>query len=377
MNKKLWRSCLVATMVAAPIAGISIAQASESTVYVSPSGSSAKHDTSCTDAKYKSIQKAVGAVAKNGTVYVCAGTYKESVTISKSLHLAGKAKSIIDATGQPYGVGVAAPNTTVSGLTVEHASSQGGNAPGDGIITAGFGANGPVAADHVTIVGNLLQNNEGAGVDLNSTSYSVARQNFSVNNAIGVNVADDLGKTSSHNVISGNVANNNPGGCGVVLAEHSGAGIHDNLVDGNRAKGNGLGSPTAPNASSGSGIILAGGPPGPNSGVYNNTVQNNFFVGNGHAGVAFHVHVSGLNFSGNKVLNNMIGTNNTHNDYADSHPTGVYIGDVDPLTVTVSGNTIHDNYYGIFTAGPVTVKGSNNHFLRVVKNRGSVATYGG
>lgn len=375
MNKNLWRTGLVATLVAAPLVGVSFAQASESTVYVSPSGSSAKGDSSCSDARYKSIQSAVNAVARNGTVYVCAGTYKESVTISKPLHLAGKSKSVIDATGQAYGVGVAASNTRVSGLTVENAQASDQN-PGDGILTAGFGPNGPVAADHVTIVGNLLQNNGGAGVDLNSTSNSVAQQNVSVNNGIGVNVADDLGRPASHNVIAGNIANNNPGGCGIVLAEHTGAGIFANLVDGNTANNNGLGSPTAPNASSGSGIIIAGGAPGPHSGVYDNTVQNNFFAGNGHGGVAVHVHTPGLNFNGNSVLNNTIGTNNTHNDYADAHTTGVYIGDVDPLTITLAGNTIRNDHFGIFTAGAVTVTGSN-HFLNVVQNRGATATYGG
>jgi hypothetical protein len=375
MNKKLWRGCVAATLVAAPIAGASLAQASEATVYVSPSGSASRHDTSCDQARYRSVQQAVNAVAGHGTVVVCAGTYPESVTVKKALHLAGRSGAIINAAGQAYGVGVAAPYVTVSGLTVKNAQATDQN-PGDGIITAGFGANGPVPADHVTVVGNLLENNDGAGIDLNSTSNSVARQNVSVNNGIGVNVVDDLGKPSSHNVISGNTANNNPGGCGIVLAEHTGAGIFANLVEGNTANNNGLGTSTAPNASSGSGIILAGGPPGPNSGVYNNTVRNNFFAGNGHAGVAFHSHAPGLNFSGNKVLDNVIGTNNTHNDYADSHPTGVYIGDVDPLTINVAGNTIRNNYYGIFTAGPVTVTGSN-HFFNVAVNRGATATYGG
>ena len=116
MNKNLWRSCVVATLVAAPVVGISVAQASPSTVYVSPTGSSAKQGNSCSAAGYHSVQSAVDAVSSGGTVYVCAGTYHESVTISKSLHLAGLSRSVIDASGQAYGVGVAASNTRVSGL---------------------------------------------------------------------------------------------------------------------------------------------------------------------------------------------------------------------------------------------------------------------
>lgn len=377
MNKKLWRSCLLAGIVTAPLVGMSVAQASESTVYVSPSGSSAKHDHSCGDARFSSVQAAVDAVANHGTVYVCAGTYTESVTISKPLHLAGKSHSVIDASGQPYGVGVAASNTRVSGLTVKNASfDENTGSPGDGIVTAGLINGNPVPADHVAIVGNLLENNGGSGIDMDTTSYSVAQQNVSVNNGIGINLVDDFGKSASHNVISGNTASNNAGGCGIVLAEHSGAGVFANLVEGNTANSNGLGSSTAPNGTSGSGIILAGGPPGPASGVHDNTVRGNFFTGNGHAGVAFHSHAPGLNFSGNKVLNNLIGKNNVLGDYADGHPTGVYIGSHDPLTITVAGNTIRNDYYGIFTAGPVRVTGTN-HFFNVAHDRGSVASYGG
>jgi hypothetical protein len=29
----------------------------------------------------------------------------------------------------------------------------------------------------------------------------------------------------------------------------------------------------------------------------------------------------------------------------------VYLADASPLTIIVVGNTIHDNFYGIFTAG--------------------------
>ena len=38
----------------------------------------------------------------------------------------------------------------------------------------------------------------------------------------------------------------------------------------------------------------------------------------------------------------------------------------------MTGNTIFDNYYGIFTAGPVTVQGArHNHFIHVNRRFGS------
>src|SRR5581483_7588388 len=96
-------------------------------------------DTSCTDAGFSTIQTAVDAAGAGGTVVVCKGTYAESVTLSKTLALEGQPGSVIDATNQPYGVGIAANHSTVTGLTVENATANAQTgAPGDGIITAGF-----------------------------------------------------------------------------------------------------------------------------------------------------------------------------------------------------------------------------------------------
>jgi hypothetical protein len=374
MQKVMRTGCVVAALVAAPMVGVAAAQASESTAYVSPTGSPLHHDRSCADARFSSVQAAVNAVANRGTVYVCRGTYAESVTITRPLHLAGLVGSVIDASNKPYGVGVTAPHTTVSGLTVENATmDQNSGSPGDGIVTAGLTNNGPVPADHVTIIGNLLKNNGGPGIDLNSTSYSVAAHNVTLNNLVGVNVVDDFGKPASHNLVLGNIANDNPGGCGIVLADHSGAGIFANSVLDNTANRNGLGTPAAPNASSGSGIILAGGP---GASVHDNTVGGNVFNGNGHGGVTLHAHVPGGNFGGNRIVNNQIGTNNVRTDFADTKSTGIYLGDASPLTITVAGNTIRNDFYGIFTAGQVHIVGSN-HFFNVTKTRGSTPSYSG
>lgn len=79
----------------------------------------------CATAAYSSVQAAVTAAPARGTVIVCPGTYSESVTITKSLRLAGQPGASIDATGQPYGVGAAASYVTISGLTVRGASVGG------------------------------------------------------------------------------------------------------------------------------------------------------------------------------------------------------------------------------------------------------------
>ena len=112
------------------------------------------------------------------------------------------------------------------------------------------------------------------------------------------------------------------------------------------------------------------------SGVWNNLVTGNTFSGNGHGGVTVHAHATGLNFSGNAITWNWIGHNNVRTDTHDLKATGIYLADASPLTIKVTGNTIYNNYYGIFTAGKVTAKvAMYNRFIHVAHRTGSYPTY--
>lgn len=344
-------------------------------VYVAPGGSGGAAGGSCGHAGYDSIQAAIEAAPLGGTVVVCRGTYPGMVTVDRRVTLAGMQGATIDATGMAYGVGVSASYSTVTGLTVENASPLDPDSGklADGIVTIGVGPAGPVAADHVRIIGNVVTGNLGSGIDLNSTSYSVASLNVANDNGVGVNVADDLGRPAAHNTVSLNVADENFGGCGIALADHTGAGVTDNLVVLNVSNDNGLGTATAPDASAGSGIILAS--PVPGGIVSGNTVTLNRLSGNGHAGVVVHAHAPGADFSGNVVSFNDIGSNNLRTDENDLQTTGIYLGSFSPQTITVTGNVIHDDYYGVFTSGPVTTSGGNNHFLQVTTPFGSAPAF--
>src|ERR1700753_1146204 len=156
-----------------------------------PAGVAGAHDWSCRTAAYSSIQAAVEAAPLHGTVVVCRGTYTTTVTVDRMVNLRGQRGAVIDATGQEYGGGVAASWVTVSGLTVENANSTAAGSPADGIITAGFVNAAPKVADHVTITANTVKDNLGSGIDLNSTSYSVASGNKATGNGVGINMADD------------------------------------------------------------------------------------------------------------------------------------------------------------------------------------------
>jgi hypothetical protein len=345
------------------------------TVYVSPTGSAANPDNSCPTARYDSIQAAIEAAPLGGRVVVCGGTYPGMVTVDRRVTLEGKHGATIDATGDSYGVGVSASYSTVTGLKVENASpfDPENLQLADGIVTIGFGPEGPVAADHVRIIRNVLTGDLGAGIDLNSTSYSVAIGNVANGNGIGINVGDDLGLPTSHNRIARNHANENFGGCGIALADHTGAGVTDNLIYRNVANDNGLSTPTAPDASAGSGVILAS--PIPGGIVTGNKITQNRFSGNGHAGVVVHAHAPGADFSGNVISHNLIGTNNVRTDENDLETTGIYLGSFSPQTIAVFGNVIHDDHFGIFTSGPVTVTGGHNHFVHVSEPTGSFPTF--
>jgi parallel beta-helix repeat protein len=350
------------------------ASAHSTNVYVAPGGSAGGHDWSCSTAAFSSIQAAVQAAPLHGTVVVCPGVYQQYVTVDRTVNLHGDQGAVVNAKGKPYGVGVAASWVTVSGLTVENASDVAGGAPADGIITAGYVKGVPVPANHVTIIGDTVKDNVGSGIDINSSSYSVASHNYATGNGVGINMSDDLGVTAAHNRIIGNVTDDNPGGCGIALADHTGVGVYDNVIAGNVANHNGLGSPSAPDASAGSGIILAD--PTPKGGVYDNLVIGNTFTGNGHAGVAIHAHAPGLNFSGNVIAKNQIGRNNLRTDTHDLRTTGIYLADASPLTITVIGNNIDNDHYGIFTAGKVTVNVvKDNCFMHVAHRTGSYPTY--
>jgi parallel beta-helix repeat protein len=380
-NRLVTRGVIAIAGVAAVVAGTGgVAQAivpASATLYVSPTGTLVGADTSCSTAAYSTVQSAVDAAAAGGTVVVCKGTYAESVTIATMLTLQGQPGAIINAKGLPYAVGIAASHSTVTGLTVEKATADTTtSAPGDGIITAGFVSGNPVASNDDVITGNKAIDNEGSGIDLNSTTGSLAAGNVTEKNGVGINLSNDLGTPASHNVVAGNVASHNPGGCGIVLADHSGVGVFDNVITGNTSNDNGLGTPTRPNASSGSGVILAAS--GKTGGVYNNIIESNRMSGNGHGGVALHAHTKGPKFSGNVILDNTIGKNNVRTDYKDLKSTGIYLGDAGKVSITITGNLFRHDVVGVFTAGKITVKGkSTNAFRSVTHHFKHIAKYAG
>ncbi|MGZ4148982.1 MAG: right-handed parallel beta-helix repeat-containing protein [Actinomycetota bacterium] len=336
---------------------------------------------SCGSPSYTTIAAGVAAVASGGTVTVCPGTYNEDVVVSGSVHLVGQDATVnpsspVLQTNSPVYTQAGNNAFTVMGGWVSIDGFTVTGATGDGIFSAG---------DHTTVTHVDAMGNAATGISLNGSSWSMVADNtVTQNGGGGIYLTNDAGAiipgaTASHDQVVHNMVMDNPGGCGVILADHLGStvqgaqGIFANLIRGNVVKGNGTGSG---DQGEGGGVLLATEAPG--GGVYDNVVRHNHISGNGLAGVVVHSHMSGQNFWGNVVVGNTIGRNNVGGDYADPSTTAVYVGSVDPVSISVGDNFLHHDHFGIFTAGPVTVRARfTNAFSQVDTRFGSTSVYAG
>ncbi|HEX7497146.1 MAG TPA: right-handed parallel beta-helix repeat-containing protein [Candidatus Limnocylindrales bacterium] len=370
-------AAMATVLLAAPVAA-----ASPPGLYVAKNHSSDANPCS-TSQPCLTIGHAVSVAAAGATIHVGNGTYAEQVSITQQLTLIGD-HTIIDATGQNGGIqplagmgvvgygllifGPGASGSVVKGFTVEHAI-------GEGILVAG--------TSKVLIQNNIVRLNDagfnttmtlecqaqgnvpgdcGEGLHLVSSTWSRLVGNLVENNIGGILITDEFGP-SAHNVISGNVSKNNLQDCGITLPSHNAlamtdptkGGVYDNLVINNVSEGNG-----------GAGVGMFA--PFPGTASYNNRIIHNTLRNNGEAGVGIHAHAPGQNVSGNVIMNNWISGNGIDPDSGSGHPTGIALFSAAvPVTVAVTDNHISNEYWGIFTAGPLTIHGlPSNHYASSV-----------
>lgn len=322
----------------------------------------------------KTITQALANAGAGVTITVQAGTYKETVTVSKQVVLQGQ-QATIDATGLVNGILIKASGSTVSGFTVR-------NAQGEGILA--------MSVSNVTISNNIVLSNDkgahtsvttecqdagsvpgdcGEGLHLMSVANSTVSNNDVEQNVGGLLVTDELGPTHD-NVISSNTVSNNLEDCGITLASHNAqavsatgqrqpdkGGVYNNRVDGNTVASNGDG---------GVGIFA----PFPGASAYSNTVSNNVISGNGMPGIAVHAHAPNQDMNGNTFTNNKIDRNNVvgDTDAGDMQTTGILLSSVvGPITgTTISGNQISNNTFGIWVTANVSTAGfASNTFTNV------------
>ena len=374
---------LAAIVVACLASGTALASGPKADkVFVSGTGGS-----NCGGGRaYATINDALANVGSGGTVHVCPGTYNEDVVVTKSVTLQGAnaavqpgesdSSPLSEELGGNNAFTVLAANVTIRGFTVTGATA-------DGIFVLG---------DHALIENVRATGNAGVAINLDGSSWSTVRDNtVTGNGAGGIELVNDplaaglppevlaaFGSstgTATHDLVENNQVVENPFACGILLVDHAGVsdalGIHDNTVRGNVVANNAL-------QGFGAGILLAS--PVPGGAVFDNLIGGNTIYGNGLAGVTVHSHLPAQNMNGNVVTGNAIGTNNLRGgdqEPDDPQTTGVFIGSQGPLSITVSGNTISDNYYGIFEAGPaLTVTGATtNTYSNVLVPIGTSATF--
>jgi parallel beta helix pectate lyase-like protein len=361
--------------VAALLAG-TCHSATTAILYVNPSG---------TSGAYSTIGAAVNNAGANDTIYVAPGMYNEDVTIGKPLSLvgAGRGRSTINAIGKFNGIyidGIDNPGLSkvvVAGFTIENANFEGILVTNASFITIldnevinndkSLNVSGPTAKCPLLPAFETSEDFDcGEGIHLSGVDHSVVSNNISKHNSGGILLSDDTGATH-HNLVTGNLVQENPFDCGITIASHPPAkitnsmsplGVFHNTIANNDSSRNGFQVPGA-----GAGVGIFDSIPGTQA--YGNVVINNELKDNGLPGVALHSHTPNQNLNDNVIIGNRISGNGADtDDAATPAPTGINVFGVSAITGTIiAENVIDDEAVDIVTNTPAQIAVHLNDLL--------------
>jgi parallel beta-helix repeat protein len=371
-------------------------------LYVSPRGSD--RGRCSRKAPCRTISRAVSVARAGDQINVSPGVYREEVRLTKRLTIIGSHAPEVQAKGHARGFlikGAGGAGSVVRGFVIEGAKFEG--------ILA-------LNTQRVTIANNQVRYNDrgyftrpfvgecapngipqphaagppqaqladeraggcGEGIHLASTSNSRVTGNLLTNNTGGIYLTDESAP-AAHNLVAGNVVEENLYDCGITLASHSSravgadgrtrpdaGGVYDNTITHNVSNYNGLRVP-------GAGILVAAAFTG--SAAYDNRITDNRAADNGLPGVALHSHQGGQDLNGNVILNNVIGHNALggrtggpgDGDGGVHHTTGILIWSyMTQLSgIRISGNRLGHDYFGIWTEHVPRIKRSANRYSHV------------
>jgi parallel beta-helix repeat protein len=132
---------------------------------------------------FTQIQEAVDAAQDNDTIIVYNGTYNESLTMYKRLIVKGEGHPVVG------GIRISTDGCVIDGFNVTGSKDSGIQ----------------VRSDYNLIVNNSIYNNEGDGIDLESSDYNTIMSNLVFNNSDdGIDLDD-----SEYNTIANNSLFNN------------------------------------------------------------------------------------------------------------------------------------------------------------------------
>jgi len=374
------RGALVALVtVAALVASAGSAGASPAKLYVSPHGSDT---SSCTRLHpCRTISHAVNVASSGSIIIVRRGTYHESVSVAKKLHLVGVGWPTINARHDLNGVvlaGSGAAGSSVSGFVIRNADQEGVLAMQTSWVTIRHnvvahndqGMFASMQTGECAPVGEI-PGDCGEGVHLMTVAHAAVVGNAITGNSGGVLVTDEFGP-SDHNLIGWNRIWRNPFDCGITLPGHNPnavsstgqpqptvAGVYANVVVHNLVNFNGL-------KGEGAGILMAAA--GPGAASYDNTVAWNSATGNNLAGITVHSHAPGSDLNGNRFIGNRLSHNNVGGDpdAGVTKTTDILVFSAgDPITGTVARhNVIRNAFFGVWTQNAHTTL-SHNHYVNV------------
>lgn len=286
-----------------------------------------------TGCQYKTIQAAINAATAGSTVTVGSGTYRERLTISKTLtvkSLNGASGTVIDASGLNKSVVTITGLTTLDGFTI----TGGKAANGGGIAVTNGGA---------TIRNNIIRNNvattAGGGLYFAAPYKSLLVENnrFESNTATTRGGALMLGQYSPQTVTRNTfVTNSSTNGGAIASSAHGGEAIVNNLFINNHNT-----------------IWL---PSYATSGLANNTIV-------GSTGYAAQ---KGAN--GQMALTNSILWNNASNLSGAGWLTSYSLINVDPRFVNAAGGN-----YRVLAGSPAIDTGGNTANLGVLTDHAGIA----
>jgi hypothetical protein len=327
----------------------------------------------------------LGAPAPSVAAAMClpaGGTGLTAVTVAQS---GAMVTGPIDATGCDLGVYI---GPGASGVTIQGATISGAN---DHAILAD-------AATNLTISGNTINGNgikptmglaENKAVQLDGVTSSTVS-----GNTMGGNVADgalgvaDYGPVdpgapqsaatapvaSANVIVSNNTLTGNRGGCEMVIAGYNAGGGSSHIT----ASGNhisdlsqiGKFGPHGPEIGQ---IVLAADAPGVP--MMANTITGNTIMGGGLPGVIVHANAPGDVIDGTTISNNVFQLNNWLNTAGPPQLTAIGLRAEAPVpppatpsvtNTSITGNTISNEFYGIWSEGNVTGTTQSGNTISVV-----------
>lgn len=289
-------------------------------IYVTAAGDNANDGTA--SKPVKTIAYAVSITPSGGTVHVEAGTYNESVLITKPLTLAGTGGTTIvtgSGSGQNYIIKIdTAVDVTIEGIEVNGGGAQtGDNALAYGIMLNAAGTSAHPVTIKNTTVKNIWQNGSN-GIGIEATSYALVQgATISTFHKRGVRFVNSAGKVSGSIITGDDVDGTQRVQNLITVWGGSTVEAYENTLSGGRTSGTPTWSSTA-------------------------------------------VFLSSYGGSGASTLD-------LHDNTISNTDTGVTVGSTyagtDTSTATISNNTLHDVAAGVsFEKSTVTASIHENSF---------------